>query len=84
MIQTLQEVEEAGTIAVKKLRIQKLHDGIPFMINSKELPEGQCYLEYPDGSIQLVTIVSGGRDFIPVRTLTKEEVVEVRTKYNLL
>lgn len=83
-MQVLQQVEEVGTIAVKKLRIQKLNDGIPFMINSGELPDGQCYLEYPDGSIQLVSIVPGGRDFIPVRTLTKKEAATIRTKYNLL
>lgn len=48
---TLQNIEKKGTEAVKRLRIQKLEKGLPFIINSKELPSNQCYLEYPGGTI---------------------------------
>lgn len=44
-------MERTGNAAVKKLRITKLRNGHPFMINSEDLPGYQCYLEYPDGSI---------------------------------
>jgi hypothetical protein len=45
-MQIFQEAEKIGTLAVKNLRVKKLHNGIPFMINSRELPIGQTYLEY--------------------------------------
>jgi hypothetical protein len=36
-METLQKTAIAGTKAVKRLRLQKLRAGHPFMINSKEL-----------------------------------------------
>ena len=83
-MQIVQKQEAEGTIAVQALRLKKLHSGIPFMINSKTLPEGQCYLEYANGNIQLVSIASGGRDFTLIKELTKKEEAIVRKKYNLL
>jgi len=53
-VTALQIIEKVGNEAVQKLRLRKLRDGHPFMINSKDLRSNQCYLEYPDGSIQLV------------------------------
>ena len=38
---------------IKSLRKEKLSQGLPFMINSEDLPSYQCYLEYPDGSIKI-------------------------------
>jgi hypothetical protein len=44
----LQEIEKTGNAAVRKLRINKLKKGHPFMINSKDLPlecknyQGHC------------------------------------------
>jgi hypothetical protein len=67
---TLQNIEKKGTEAVKCLRIQKLEKGLHFMINSKELPSNQCYLEYPGGSIQLVAIAQSARDFTVIRELS--------------
>ena len=77
------EIQQKGTGAVKKLRLQKLQNGIPFMINSKELPGNQCYMEYPDTSIKLVTISGSGLEFIVLRILTENECNELRQKYNL-
>jgi hypothetical protein len=73
----------AGTNAVKKLRLNKLRDGNPFMINSRELPAGQCYLEYPSGSIVLATLSRSGKDFDIVRELSTIETVELRKRFNL-
>lgn len=79
----IREIERTGTDAVKRLRLKKLRNGHPFMINSKELPGNQCYLEYPDGSITLVTVTKSARDFTVIRTLTAIEQNILRTKYNL-
>jgi hypothetical protein len=72
-----------GTEAVKRLRVAKLRSGFPFMINSRELPEGQCYLEYPTGSIVLATLSKSSRDFIILRELSSLEIVTLRKKFNL-
>lgn len=79
----LQNIERRGTAAVKRLRGQKLAAGLPFMINSKELPSGQCYLEYPDGPIQLVALSKGARDFVVIRDLSPQEARRLRIKYGL-
>jgi hypothetical protein len=78
-----QKLEKTGNDAVKMLRIDKLRRGMPFMINAKELPGNQCYLEFPDGKIQLVTISSTGSDFVVLRELTSIENDVVRKRYNL-
>lgn len=54
---------------IKFLRKEKLSQGLPFMINSDDLPPHQCYLEYPDGSIKIAQASSKGSDFIIVEEL---------------
>ena len=80
---TLQSIERKGTAAVKRLRRQKLAKGLPFMINSKELPSNQCYLEYPDGSIHLVALAENKRDFDLIRELTPQESKALRIQFKL-
>ncbi len=80
---TLQNIENKGTTAVKRLRSEKLAKGLPFMINSKELPSSQCYLEYPNGSIQLVALSKNARDFDVIRELSLQENRQLRTKFGL-
>jgi hypothetical protein len=79
----LQNIEKKGTAAVKRLRSQKLAKGLPFMINSKELPSYQCYLEYPSGIIQLVTLSKNARDFDVIRELSIPESKRLRSKLKL-
>lgn len=79
-----QKMENAGTEAVKKLRLENLQKGFPFMINSKDLPKRQSYLEYPDGSIKLVTLSENGMDFITIRVLSKMESAKLRRKFDLI
>ena len=79
----IQKMAKAGTNAVKRLRLKKLKSGHPFMINSSELPSGQCYLEYPDGKINLVTISTNGREFILLRELSVLESNKLRKKFHL-
>ena len=70
-----------GTNAVKKLREQKLRNGLPFMINVKELSTNQCYLEYPDGSIKLITVAHSARDIDVIRELTSIEATHLRRRF---
>jgi hypothetical protein len=79
----VQRLEKTGSDAVKMLRIDKLRKGMPFMINAKELPGNQCYLEFPDGRILLATISSTGNDFVILRELSDIESTDVRKRYNL-
>lgn len=76
-------IEKAGTDAVKQLRINKLSNGIPFMINAKDLPSTECYIEYPDGHISLVSLSSSKRDFNVIRDLSIDESDIIRKRYNL-
>ncbi|CAN5671829.1 hypothetical protein BH11BAC1_BH11BAC1_19240 [soil metagenome] len=77
------EIEVIGNNAVRKLREQKLKSGFPFMINTKNLPSNQCYLEYPNGSIAIVSIVKSARDFTVIRKLSNTETNAIRIEYNL-
>lgn len=77
----IKNIETKGTEAVRKLRLQKLKNGYPFMINSKELLTNQCYLEYPDGSIKLVSITKAARNFNVIRDLSPSEAQSLRRRY---
>lgn len=70
-------------IVVKKLRDQKLRAGLPFMINLSELEANQCYLEYPNGEIKLVSIVPSTRDFNVIEELNTIEANNLRKRLNL-
>jgi hypothetical protein len=69
-------------IVVKKLRDQKLRAGLPFMINIKELDSNQCYLEYPNGIIKLVSIVPSTRDINVVKELKTSDANNLRKRLN--
>lgn len=77
------KLEESGLSAVLLIRKNNLANGHPFMINLSSLPENQCYLEYPDGNIQLVSLNRTKRDFEIIRALTKAEQKAVREKLQL-
>jgi hypothetical protein len=53
------------------------------MINSKNLPSDQCYLEYANGKIILVSFSSGSQDFKTIRELTDRESAVLRSKFEL-
>lgn len=77
------KIEQLGTRAVKKLRLTKLKNGKPFMINVRSLPSRQCYLEYPGGRIILASYSAESRDFITLRELTIEESSALRSQLDL-
>ena len=76
-------IEVAGTNAVKKLRLEKLRKGLPFMINSRDLPGEQCYLEYPSGIIKLVRISRSAQDFVIIKEFSQLESAAIRHKFHL-
>lgn len=76
-------INSAGSLAVRRLRLRKLQDGHPFMINSRDLPSNQCYLEYPNGSIKLATISGNKREFTILKELSVTESHTIRHKYHL-
>jgi hypothetical protein len=73
-----------GVLAIRKLRIEKLVKGIPFMINVKGLPDYQSYLEYPDGSISLVRLDPSKRDFVEISKLSEDEISLLLVENNLI
>ena len=77
-------IEIRGNIAVRNLRLTKHSNGRPFMINSKDLPAHQCYLEYPGGKISLMTLAPNNRDFLLIRDLSNVEATKISEQYNLL
>jgi hypothetical protein len=80
----LKQLEKSGILAVKLLRRTKLNLGHPFMINTNALPTDQCYLEYPNGSITLVTISRKNNDFKIIEKLTPQQCDSLRKKYKLI
>lgn len=80
----LEVLENIGTAAVLELRKRQLSAGEFFMINSNDLPAKQGYLEYPDGTINLVTIGADARSFNIIRTLSAAEADELRHRLNLV
>lgn len=63
--------------------MEKLSKGLPFMINSTELPSGQCWLEYPDGHIQLVTLSKSRTDFDIIKILSIQESYALKKNLGL-
>lgn len=67
-------------VLVKRLREQKLRAGQPFMINTKELGTTECYLEYPDGTIVVVSAQQSKTDINILRRLSDNEAKGLRKK----
>lgn len=76
-------LEDIATKAVHRLRTETLFAGEPFMINIKGLPPNQCYLEFPDQSIQLVTFVQDKNDFVSIRKLNTRDRDRLRKRLGL-
>jgi hypothetical protein len=54
------------------------------MINTRDLPSDQCYMEYPDGSIVLVSLCKKISDFEIVTRFTPEEELNIRKELQLI
>ena len=80
---TIKQLEKAGSDTVKELRKNKLSMGLPFIINTNDLPSTQFYLEYPDGYIKLVTFRQDKLDYKFIIEFNIEQSNEIRKKYKL-
>ncbi len=81
---SLREQVKSGTVAVRALRLKRLENGLPFMINVKGMEEKLCYIEYPNGNIHLVKQSSQGNDFETLEVLDKSEATNLRRRFNLI
>ena len=72
----------SGFSPIRILRTRKLRGGLPFMIHSKELSSKQCYYEFPNGKIELVTI-SAKNEISTLKVLTDKEADLLREKLHL-
>jgi len=79
----LEVLENVGTSAVHRLREKVLASGQSFMINVEGLPKGQCYIEYPDGEIQLVVLQDGQNDFTLIKELSLPEAELLKKQVGL-
>lgn len=80
----VENIQKLNLDVVRKLRLNKLAAGKPFMINAAHLPSSQSYLEFPDYSIKLVSISDNQRGFTVISVLSKEEALEIRKNYRLI
>lgn len=80
---SIKEMEKSALKAVKKLRLQKLKQGVPFMINSDLLESGQCFLEFPDGIIKIAEAAPANRDFLIIHEFSVRESDHLRKKLKL-
>lgn len=69
---------------IKELRKRRLKQGSTFMINSESLPIGQCYIEFPDGSIVIAEANSKESDFKIIEELDGFEVGKLRKELKLI
>ncbi len=65
------------------LRKQKHKMGQPFMINLNSLPDGQFYLEYPDGSVTLSTVNFDNYEYQTIHQLSPAEIKALKSSLNL-
>ena len=72
--------------ATINLRNDNFKKGFSFMILSENLPDGEAYLEFPDGHIELTGIEELGNNIklISIRTLSAIEEQLVRKEHGLL
>ena len=77
--------ERKITAAFKDLRHYKFKQNLPFLILSEELPEGQSYLEYANGRVELQEVYEAGATLKAkqVRVLSKAEAITVRVNHGL-
>ena len=67
-----------------QLRKDKHDAGFPFMVTDAEaLPQNYAYMEYPDGTVEIVEFSADYKDYRPVRILADQELTEFRERYRL-
>ncbi|WP_158795889.1 hypothetical protein [Pedobacter sp. L105] len=71
---------------IKKLRLKNFSNSLPFLMLSENLPDGQSYLEFPDGEIIVHEVIIEGVVIgtKTIRTLSSKEADQIRKEYGLL
>jgi hypothetical protein len=78
----LTEIEKRAQIAVNKLRKETLQKGESFMIYNKDLPKRRYYMEYPDGTMKIVTASYKLKEFVVEEELHPEQAALIRSRIN--
>jgi len=86
-LKSIEAMKQTGNAAVRRLRKQKFAKGLPFMINSRDLPQNESYLEYPDGRMVIIRISGSLHNFtvvkeIPVETSVSTSISHARLIYH--
>ena len=71
---------------IKTLRLRNFSKNLPFLMLSENLPNGQSYLEFPDGKIIVHKVFSQNSTIgtRTIRTLGSIEADKIRKQYGLL
>lgn len=82
-LKSIEAMKQTGNAAVRRLRKQKFAKGLPFMINSRDLPQNESYLEYPDGRMVIIRVAGSLHNFIVVKEIPAEMSINIRRQYQL-
>ena len=80
---SIDELKAISNTAVRRLRLQKLKNGKPFLVWSRELPQNQSYMEFPDHSIKIVTLSADSKSFTIIQQLEESQAQILRTELAL-
>jgi hypothetical protein len=71
---------------IKELRLKNFSNGLPFLILSDKLPEGQVYREFPDGRMELQEVSAIGSKYntTVLKILPSTEADYIRQENGLL
>jgi hypothetical protein len=86
MIRDLEaDLAEKYLNTIKTLRLKNFSNNLPFLMLSENLPDGQSYLEFPDGNmiIHEVFVVGTTTETRTIRKLTSKEADQIRNEYGL-
>jgi hypothetical protein len=73
-------------VTIKALRSRNFSEGLPFLILSDKLPEGQVYREFSDGRIELQEVFTVGSKFESrvINVLKSVDADRLRREHGLL
>ncbi len=78
-----EKVERANNF-IRKMREDNFSKGWHFLIYDSQLPEGQTYVEYPDGNINIEFLKNATESFVIIRRLTFVQAKRVRIRFGLI
>lgn len=76
-----EEFKQKSKEGIKNLRKKSLLEGHAFLIYDQNLPKGQTYREYPDGSIRIERLDPNESKFIVVKALDRSQADSVRDNF---